>query len=139
VTTEINWLAVLVSAAVTFFVGGAWYSPLLFAKPWMAANNYTPERMEAMKQASSPAKAMAVSFVVWLVMAACFAVLLSWTGLAGWQGGLKLALLLWVGFAAAVTLVGTMFSDRRITAFVVDAGYQLVYLLIMGVILGTWR
>jgi hypothetical protein len=136
---EVNLLAVLVAAVATFVIGGAWYSPLLFVKPWMAANNYTPERMEAMKHDSSPAKAMAVSFVTWLVMATCFAVLLSWTGLQGWQGGIKLGLLLWVGFAAAVLLVGNMFSDRKFMAFVIDAGYALVYLVLMGAVLGTWR
>jgi hypothetical protein len=136
---DVNLLAVLAAAAVTFFIGGAWYSPLLFVKPWALANGYTEERLAAMKETSAPVKAMAISFVVWLVMAYCFAVLLSWTGLPGWLGGVKLGLLLWVGFAAAVTLVGNLFSDRKFLAFVIDAGYELVYLMVMGVILGAWR
>lgn len=86
-----------------------------------------------------PVQAMAVSFVAWLVVAYCFSVLIGWTGVQGWLGGVKLGLLLWVGFSASVTLVGTMFSDRKIAAFVIDAGYQLVFLALMGAILGSWR
>ena len=136
---EVNLLAVLVSAVATFVIGGAWYSPLLFVKPWAEANGYTQERMAAIKDAGMPVKPMAVSFVTWLVMAYCFAVLLSWTGLQGWLGGVKLGLLLWVGFVAAATLVSNMFSDRKLIAFVIDAGYELVYLVLMGAVLGAWR
>lgn len=136
---EVNLLAVLVSAVLTFVIGGAWYSPLLFVKPWAIANGYTEERLAAMKEHRAPVKAMAVSFVTWLVMAYCFAVLLSWTGLQGWAGGIKLGLLLWVGFAASVLLVGNVFSDRKFIAFVIDAGYALVYLILMGAVIGAWR
>jgi hypothetical protein len=31
---DINWLAVLAAAAASFLLGGLWYSPILFAKPW---------------------------------------------------------------------------------------------------------
>ena len=32
----LNYLAVLVAGIVIFMIGGLWYSPVLFAKPWMA-------------------------------------------------------------------------------------------------------
>ena len=49
---DINYLAIIV-AAIIYYVGGAiWYSPLLFAKSWMAAVGLTEEKMkEAQKQA----------------------------------------------------------------------------------------
>ena len=34
-TVQFNYPAILVAALVSFVVGGAWYSPLLFAKAWM--------------------------------------------------------------------------------------------------------
>jgi hypothetical protein len=33
---DVNWLAVLVAAVVTFVLGGVWYGPL-FGKVWRAA------------------------------------------------------------------------------------------------------
>ena len=39
----INYLAVLIAAAAGFGVGMPWY--MAFAKPWMAANGLTKEKM----------------------------------------------------------------------------------------------
>ena len=36
----VNVLAVLTAAALTFGLGALWYSPLLFARRWMAAHGY---------------------------------------------------------------------------------------------------
>ena len=41
----INYLAVLVAAAVGFGVGGVWYR--LLARPWMAAHGFTSDTMRA--------------------------------------------------------------------------------------------
>ncbi|HTA81008.1 MAG TPA: DUF1761 domain-containing protein, partial [Terracidiphilus sp.] len=32
---ELNHLAILVSAVILWLLGALWYSPLLFAKPWV--------------------------------------------------------------------------------------------------------
>lgn len=37
-------IVLLVAALVPLVVGAAWYSPMLFAKPWMAAVGITPEQ-----------------------------------------------------------------------------------------------
>src|SRR6476620_2991462 len=62
-----NYLAILVAAIVAFLIGGLWYSPMLFAKQWMAAHAHTPEDVAKMK-ADAP-RAYAISFVAFLVMA----------------------------------------------------------------------
>ncbi len=33
-TANVNWIAVVVGAAVAFFLGGLWYSPKVFGKKW---------------------------------------------------------------------------------------------------------
>ena len=38
---NINYIAVVVAIVINMALGAAWYSPLLFAKPWMAANDLT--------------------------------------------------------------------------------------------------
>jgi hypothetical protein len=52
---------------------------------------------------------------------------------------LWLGFLVWLGFAATIGLTGHMFSQKPIAAWVIDAGYQLAYLLLMGVVLTLWR
>lgn len=63
-----NLLAIVVAAVVAFLLGGLWYSPLLFARQWMAAHAHSPDDVARMK-ADAP-RAYGISFVAFLVMAA---------------------------------------------------------------------
>jgi hypothetical protein len=134
---NINYLAVLVAGVAAFAVGWLWYSPLLFAKPWMAAHGYTPERLGEMQKRAG--RAYGVSAVMFVVMAGALAVLVALLGIGNAVAGLKLGALVWAGFAFPLGLIAHMYSDKPISAFVIDAGYQLVYLLLMGAIIGAWR
>ena len=52
----VNYLAVLAAGIVIFVLGGLWYSPVLFAKKWIALQGRTEEQMRA--QAASYAMAL---------------------------------------------------------------------------------
>lgn len=134
---EINFLAVLVSAIATFALGAAWYAPALFGKQWVAAHGFTPERVEAMRKGA--AKAYGTTFVCWVVMAAALAVLMHRIGVDTLAGGVKVAALCWVGFSGTVGLSAHVFSDRKPAAFLIDGLYQLVSMLVMGIILALWH
>jgi len=134
---HINILAVIITAIVTFGIGALWYSPLLFGKQWMAFNEVTAEKAAAMRKDSL--RLYGTSFVCYLVMAAVFAVLLRITHIDRIVGGAKLGFMLWLGFVATVGLTGSLYSGRSFKAYALDAGYQLVFLVVMGVILMAWR
>src|SRR3989475_13262846 len=74
-----------------------------------------------------------------LVMAYALALLASYTQATSFVQGLWLGFLLWLGFAATIGLTANMFSDNPLAVRVIDAGYQLAYLLLMGVIVAVWR
>ena len=44
-----DYVAILVVTIASFLFGWLWYSPLLFAKAWMAEMKFTPEKMQAAK------------------------------------------------------------------------------------------
>src|SRR3989442_12448565 len=67
-TANVNLLAVLVAAVLTIALGAVWYSPVLFAKQWMHAHGYTPEKVEEMKRRGG-VRRYAGSFLCCLVMA----------------------------------------------------------------------
>lgn len=134
---HVNFFAIIVAAIVTFGIGALWYSPFLFAKQWLAFNGYGPEKVEAMRKGA--VKAYGVSFVCYLVMAAAFAVLVRISHIEAVTGGVKLGFLLWIGFVAAAGLTANVYSDKPLKAFALDAGYQLVYLVVMGAILVAWH
>lgn len=129
-------LVVVVAAVVAFLIGGLWYSPLLFAKAWVAAHGHTPEKVAQMK-AEAP-KAYAISFACFLVMAAVLTMLLLHLGVMTWRQGAFWAAHIWLGFAATIGLMANVYSDKKFSVFLIDAGYQLVYLVVMGAIIGGW-
>ncbi len=134
---HINYLAVVVAAVAAFAIGGLWYSPLLFAKQWVKAHGFTEEQVKEMQKGAG--KAYAVSIACQLLIALAIAVLVGYLQLALCVQGLKLALLIWAGFAFPLGLMATMFTDKRITVYYIDTGAQLVYLLIMGSIITVWH
>jgi uncharacterized protein DUF1761 len=137
-TANVNILAVIVAAVATFVLGAMWYSPILFAKQWTQAHGYTPEKLEEMKK-RGVTRAYAVSVLCYLVMAYVFALLASYTQATTLAQGLWLGFLAWLGFAATIGLTANMFSEKPIAVWVIDAGYQLAYMLLMGIILSVWR
>jgi uncharacterized protein DUF1761 len=132
--SKINYLAVLVAALSTFLLGGLWYSPMLFGKAWMRANNFT----DADLRTFSKARMFGWSFVFSLVMALNLAMFLggpatnaSWGMTAGALTGLG-----WV--AMAIAIIG-VFENRSVPYILINGGYMTVAFTVMGAIIGAWR
>ena len=66
---HINWLAVLVAGIVIFMLGGLWYSPVLFAKKWIALQNKTEEQMRAEAASANMPLMYASAFLTGLIIA----------------------------------------------------------------------
>ena len=131
---QINYLAVGVAALATIFIGALWYSRLLFGKLWVKAHGYSEEKVKQMA-----GRGFAVSLFCYLVMAFVLAVLVSYAGVSTVLQGAFLGFLVWVGFLSTLGLTAHMFSEKPLSIYFIDAGYQLVYALVMGVILAAWR
>ncbi len=128
-------IAVIVAAVASFAIGAVWYSPVLFAKPWMAAHGFTLESMASRRR--EMARSYAVSFICLLVMAAVLAVLIDRMGIVGAMRGARLGAFLWLGFAATIGLTANVYSNRPRSLFFIDSGYQLVYMVAMGAIIAA--
>lgn len=132
-----HWLPILVAAIATFLIGALWYSPLLFAKHWARAHGYTSDKLAAMQARSS--RAYAGSFVAFLVMASVLRILLAHLGADSIHTGAAWGFHVWLGFALPIGVTANLYSDKPSATFLIDAGYQLVYLTAMGAILGGWH
>ena len=131
---QVNYLAVGVAALATIFIGALWYSRLLFGKLWVKAHGYSEEKVKQMA-----GRAFLVSLFCYVVMAFVLAVLVSYAGVSTVMQGAFLGLLVWIGFLSTLGLTAHMFSERPLSIYFIDAGYQLVYAVVMGVILAAWR
>jgi hypothetical protein len=66
----VNLWAVFVSALATMVVGFLWYSPLLFARPWMALMGYDPnDKAKIAEMQKSAGPSYGLSLVASLVSA----------------------------------------------------------------------
>jgi hypothetical protein len=137
---SLNWLAVLVAAISTMVVGFLWYSPLLFAKPWMREMGYDPNdkaKTEEMKKTAGPA--YAGSMVAGLLSAFTLALILHGLRAEDLHFGIMASFHIWLGFVATVQFTGALFTKQSMKLFAINTGYQLVCYLVMGTILTVWR
>lgn len=128
-----NIWAVLVAALSTFLIGGLWYSPALFGKAWMRENGFTEESLKG----GNMAKIFGLAFFLGVIAAVNLAMFMGpendpakgamWGFLAG--------------FGWVATFVGThyLFERRSMKLFLINAGYSVVALTVMGLILAAWK
>ena len=134
---QINFLAVGMATLATLFIGALWYSPLMFHKLWVKAHGYSEEKVGQMRKTAG--RAFMLSLPCYWVMAFVLAVLFSYAGVSTVLQGAFLGFLVWIGFLATLGLTAHIFSEKSFTTYLIDAGYQLVYAVVMGVILAAWR
>ncbi len=138
--TLIDPWAVLVAAIVAYLVGWAWYSPLLWQKPWMAARGDTGENWDAEGKKEMP-KIMAYGFLNTLVMSFVIALFLVLTGAETLMQSLQVVLLLCFGLVVTVKFNDLLYTAhpphwgrRAQILFLVDTGYLIVLFALVGAI-----
>lgn len=131
--SHVNWLAVIVATVAGFFVGGLWYSPLLFAKPWMDGFGITEENA---KKANMP-KTFGLGLLAAFVIATTMAVFMGANTSAG-SGAFWGA---HIGFLIIMPAIGIhyLFEQRPFKLWLINGGYVGVMTTIMGTILGAWH
>ena len=135
---SLNYVAVVVTAITGFLIGWLWYSPLLFAKAWMAEMKFTEETMkEAAKQGM--AKTMLTAFVFTVLMTFALAALVRAHGSAGWLAGAKLGGFVGAGLLATRMAVNNQFEQRSWKLWAINAGHEVVMCVVAGAILAAWR
>ena len=135
----VNLLAVLGAGVACMVIGFLWYSPFLFAKPWMIAMGYDPEdkaRIAEMQKKAGPL--YGISFLATLLSAFVLGKIIFHLAIATSLYGMKAGLAVWAGFVMTVQLTDKLFGNRPWTLFFINTGYQLVCYLVMGAILGKW-
>jgi hypothetical protein len=135
----INLWSVLAAAVATMVLGFLWYSPLLFAKPWMVLMGYDPEDKDKLAEMQKGAgKMYGMSFVASLVSAAVLAKIIAITTVNSALYGMKVGFAVWLGFVTTVQLTNVLFAKQPAKLYLINTGYQLVCYLAMGAILAVW-
>ena len=136
----INYLAVFVAALISMVLGFLWYGPI-FGKPWIALMKFTQEDIEKAKQ-----KGMTKEYLLMMVSALVMAFVLAhnvlfggvYLEMTGWAAGVQAGIWNWLGFVVPITLSGVLWEGKPWKLWMLNAGYYLVSLVVMGIILASW-
>lgn len=130
--------ALPLAATVAFLFGGLWYG--LLSKPWMRAAKLDETRIQA--GGGQTPTLLALTWLCLFVMAWVFAGVLLHMAKSGMSIGLATgvisAAMLWLGFVAPVLLLSHRYQMQSWSLTLIDSGYWLGVLLIMGAILGRF-
>ncbi|MEK7080125.1 MAG: DUF1761 domain-containing protein [Patescibacteria group bacterium] len=137
----INYGAVVVGMIVAVVLGGLWYGPL-FGKLWMREvgmakpDVITPDMKRSMMR--SYTFVALSSLVMTYVLAHVLVFSSAYTGATGVMAGLQAGFWSWLGFALPPTLGPVLWEGKSFKYLLVTAGYYLVALLLIGVLLAVW-
>ena len=118
ITTNINWLAVVVGAVIAYLVGWIWYSPKVFGAKWMEGVGVSGEGETKPPLAPMITQAIATFLLAWVV------------GVTATHNALHTIILIVVTIVALV-IAGGLFSQKSCYAIGVEAGYIVVMAAIM--------
>lgn len=132
IESDFNYLAILAAGIVIFILGGVWYSPALFAKPWVRLMDKPPAR-------TSMPLTFLQAFISGLITAYILAFLLHISRQHSALSGAHFGAIAWLGFAGAPSYVTSLFGGERRGLWAINWGYHLVSFIAAGAILGAWH
>ncbi|MEO9483569.1 MAG: DUF1761 domain-containing protein [Ekhidna sp.] len=128
---NINWLSVIIAAISTFLVGGIWYGPL-FGKAWMQAFGYTEEYLKRRSIPKTFGGSLLLAFVASLILEMFIGpeADIVFGTMAGFFAG--------IGWVATFLGILYLFEMQSLKVYLINAGYCVLSLTLMGLILGSW-
>lgn len=140
-TIYINPWAVLLAGIAGYLVGWAWYSRILWQKPWMAARGDNGSNWETTGKKDMP-KIMAYGLVNTLLTAYVISVFLALTDAHTVLEALQVSLLLCFGFVVTLKFNDLIYTNtpppwgrRAQMLFLIDVGYQIALFSVVAIVL----
>ena len=121
ITSNVNWIAVIVGAVIAFIAGWAWYSPMLFGKQWAAGNGVALGSAQSMPMGAMATQAIGLLLVSWFV------------GVTA-AGNMLWTFILAVIAFGVMQASGAMFVKKPQNVVLIDFGYLIVSALIMFIV-----
>ncbi len=133
----INWWAIVAAVLASLVIGYVWYAKPVFGKVWQKLCKLKDSDL---KKDVAPAMIAAIVFGFLMAYVLRHIIVLSqdFYGTTAWATGFTSAFWVWVGFALPALGVNYFFARRSLKLLLIDAGYLLITLIVMGLILAMW-
>lgn len=131
----VKHLAVWIAGIVHFLLGALWYTA--FSQAWLAGIGKTEQQV--MADQPNAAIPMAIGFAVAIVIAYTLAWLLPRLAAQSAGGGAKTGAVLALALIATTLAMNYGFEARPLALWLINSGYMVAGMAIMGAIVGGWR
>jgi len=128
-----NYAAVMVAAIAYWLLGAIWYA-VLFAKPWTTLEALSETQMRSM----NPVLPYVLTLLLNVLIAYSLAQICIWMNANTVGRGASVGVLLWIGFVGPVTFTTYMYEMRPWQLFAINQFYPLFGFVLMGAIIGAW-
>ena len=135
---SVSPLPLVVLAVANFFLSWIWYSPVLFAKPWMKALGIAPDHMMTEEEKKKMPFLFLGGIVASFLVVYALMVLVHSLKAADFVSGAEAGALIWAGFALTHSL-NTLWEGRKPVVLVINNGLFLLTYAVYGGILAVWR
>ncbi len=128
---NINWLSVIVAAISSFLIGGIWYGPL-FSNAWMKEFGFSEQDLKERNIPKTFGLSLLLAFIAALILELFI----------GAEADMVFGMMagFFAGFGWVATFLGILylFEMKSLKAYLINAGFCIVSLTIMGAVLGAW-
>ena len=131
---QINYLAVIVAAAVTFVLGAIWY--IAFSEAWMRLAGLTETQIT---NSGGGASAYIISFSTYVLGAYALALLLKSMNVQTLKTGALTGALIGALLVGGNIFTNNAYELKPVGLSVLNAGFSSLSCAVMGAILGAWR
>ncbi len=135
---SVNLFSVFVSGIAAMFVGGLWYSPMVFGTYWMSKSGIAmPDKQAAKKEGL--AHLYAGQFVLSCIGAYVLAHFVGSLGVISFGSAFQLAFWLWIGVQFPLIASSALWEKKPWGLVCINAGGNLLSMVVMTTILAYWR
>jgi Protein of unknown function (DUF1761) len=130
-----NPIAILLATLLYFVLGAFWFTA--FRQAWLSGIGRTMQQL--METGRSPFFIYAIALVGTFILALFLSWLIQTTGNQTTIRGVFIAVVTWAGVVLTTWSTEYAFEARGLRILVINTGYILTGMIIMGAILGGWK
>jgi len=135
--SNINWVAVLVSALVGIASGAIWFGPKTFYPVWWKAMGRSEGEVPG--DGMNMGIVFGSTFVAQFVQAVSMALIISAVSHPNFGKGALVGLVAGIGISAASSLGHRLFGGQGFRVWALEVSNDILNLVLMGAILGGWN
>lgn len=130
---DVNVVAVVLAALSSMIIGFVWYHPSIFGNTWVKLVGKSD------LQKGKKEQMYILLFGSAVIMSYVLAVFINYMKATTLTEGAVAGFLAWTGFVATTSGIRTLFENRSGKLYILNNAYQLIALVVMGILLTLWR